>query len=497
MKKTLFIKNALILTVTSIVIRVLGIVFKVWLAGRVGSEGIGLYHLVFSVHLLAAAFASSGLPTAVTRLVTDALAGENQPRAARVLRRGISLAILLSLVGFCAVFFAADFIAGQLLGDARAADGLRVMCFSLPFMGISCILKAYFMARRRVSPNSVAVILEQALRILLCVVLINRIGTQDVGRSCTVVLLCDTVAEALSCGYMAWRFALDRRKLPKLEATGDGKETRELIRIAAPITGGRYLTTALRTLETAVVPRCLSVCLSDQQALSVFGAVKGMALPVLLFPSSLLNALSSLLLPEMAEAVAQNRPFVVKSAVRKTISTTWLLGVLFGYVFLFRGQGIGQLIYHDSLTGELIAQLAPLVPLMYLDSICDGILKGLDQQKYTFFTSTLDGVSRLALILLLVPTRGAVGFVAVMYISNLLTAVLHVGKLLKLTGLKPSFMHHLLLPMLSGGGTCLLLSRLLPGQDLWSLGLYGVGSCLLFLVMIRLLRIIDPADYLR
>ena len=74
LKKTIFIKNALILTASSLALRFFGIIFKVWLAQKIGSEGIGLYQLVFSVYVLATTFAISGTTTAVTRLVAEELA---------------------------------------------------------------------------------------------------------------------------------------------------------------------------------------------------------------------------------------------------------------------------------------------------------------------------------------------------------------------------------------------------------------------------------------
>ena len=71
MKKTLFIKNAAVLTLTSLAFRLAGIVFKVWLAKKIGADGIGLYGLVFSLYTVAAAGTASGLPVAVTRLVSE------------------------------------------------------------------------------------------------------------------------------------------------------------------------------------------------------------------------------------------------------------------------------------------------------------------------------------------------------------------------------------------------------------------------------------------
>ena len=89
LKKTLFIKNTMILTATSLLLRFAGIIFKVWLASLIGSEGIGLHQLVFSVYVLVSTFASSGIVTAVTKLTAEELAIGSKKGAAKILRRSI------------------------------------------------------------------------------------------------------------------------------------------------------------------------------------------------------------------------------------------------------------------------------------------------------------------------------------------------------------------------------------------------------------------------
>lgn len=111
MKKTLFIKNALILTASSLILRFVGIIFKVWLAALIGSEGIGLYQLIFSVYVLAATFATSGICTAVTRLVAEELALGSKKGTLKILRRAIEITLLIAAVSIAVVYFGAEFIA--------------------------------------------------------------------------------------------------------------------------------------------------------------------------------------------------------------------------------------------------------------------------------------------------------------------------------------------------------------------------------------------------
>ena len=111
MKKSSFVKNAAILTVTSLILRTVGIFFRIYMAGKLGAEGMGLYQLVFSIYVLAATFASAGICTAVTRLVTDELACGCPATVRRILRRAMLLSVCIGLASAAALALGADTIA--------------------------------------------------------------------------------------------------------------------------------------------------------------------------------------------------------------------------------------------------------------------------------------------------------------------------------------------------------------------------------------------------
>ena len=144
--KVIFIKNALILTVTGLIIRFIGMLFRVWLAGAIGAEGIGLYNQVFSFYMLASAFASTGINTAVTRMVSEELAMGNGRAIKHILRKCIAVTLTIAFSTAGVMFFGAEFIAGTIVGDPRAADSLKTLTISLPFIGMSSCFKGYFIA---------------------------------------------------------------------------------------------------------------------------------------------------------------------------------------------------------------------------------------------------------------------------------------------------------------------------------------------------------------
>ena len=452
MKKTVFIKNAAILTASALILRLAGIIFKIWIAKLIGSEGVGLYQLIFSFYMLAATFATSGISTAVTRLVAEELALGSKRGILKIFYRCVGIISILAAISLVTVFFAAEFIAETLIGDIRALSALKILSFSLPFMGISSCLRGYFIAVRRVTPNALSQIFEQGIRILLIFILVKKYIVKGLSAACAAVLFGDAAAELLACSLLFLVFLKDTNKLNTLtgRAYPNYGVTRKITHIALPITSGRYLNTALRTAENVLVPKNLArFPLSGANSLSQFGMIKGMALPILFFPSTLLNSISTLLIPEMSESAAKNRFGIVKASTERILKLTLLISFIVAAIFFVLGEEIGYLIYKSEDIGFLLKALSPIVPFMYLDSISDGILKGLDQQGFTFRTAVSDSVIRIILILLILPLCGMKGFIGIMYFSNFFTCVLNVKRLLKVTKAKLNFFYEIIFPLIS------------------------------------------------
>lgn len=499
MKKTVFIKNAMILTVSSLVLRFVGIFFKVWLAAKITSEGIGLYQLVFSVYMFASTFATSGICTAVTRIVSQELVIGDKATIKRVLTRCAQLSVIISAFSIVVLFFGAEFIAVNLLHQPSAKLSLKILGFSLPFMSICSCIKGYFIARRNAAPSSVSQLIEQAVRIAVIVPLILKYYFLGIEYACAIVILGDVVAEAVSCVYVYFRYKYDFKKLtiPPHSYRKPYKLLPVVSHIALPITSGKYLNSLLRMIENVLVPICLSNSVLQSNGISMFGMIKGMALPILFFPSTLLGAFSTLLLPEISEAAIKKRSNILNNIVYYIIKITSIVSFIFSSVFLVCGKNLGVLIYKSEDVGFLLCALFPIVPFMYLDAISDGILKGLDQQKFTFYTSISDSVIRILLILFLLKKFGIYGFIGIMYFSNFFTCFLNTKRLLKVCKIKPRLIENFFIPLCSAFFICLIIRLILSKLYLSNL-LYVILVCAFsipaYFAMLFLLKIISYDD---
>ncbi len=491
-----FLKNAVILTVTSLLLRTVGIFFRIYLSNQIGAEGMGLYQLIVSIYVLGSTFATSGISTAVTRLVADALACGTTDSVHCILRRSVLLSLLLGIASTAILYSGAEAISLYWIKDIRAVSALRVLSFSLPSMGVSSCLRGYFIARRRVAVSSRAQLLEQTVRIGIVCLLLRRFSIFGIGVACTAIMVGDTVAEWASCAFIAAGYAIDRRRLhrelPPRDAQRSVGIVKQILAIAAPITAGRYLNTVLRTVENILVPQSIARYTGSRETgLSQFGALKGMALPLIFFPASFLSAMATLLIPEISSANALHQSERIRNAVEKALRITLLSSILIGGLFTVFSGELGLLLYHSADVGLYLRVLAPLTPIMYTESIVDGILKGLNQQNSSLKYSVADSAIRIVLIVALVPCRGMGAFLFIMVISNVLTSFLNTHRLLKVTGMSVCWDRWIVRPIF---GICcativaltvthLPWASLLPGAWLTALGAFCLCGVYVLLIM--------------
>ena len=443
MAKGKFIKGALWLTLTGAALRAVGMAYRVYISSKLGEEGMGLYQLILSVYMLGSAFASAGVAIAVTRLVSAQTVTGGSTGVRRTMRFSLLWSMGMGGAVALVMFSGAPIIAVRMIGDVTAAAGLRVLSLGLPFMAASACFNGYFLGVGRVRFSCYAQIAEQAVRIGCVVLLMERVAST---HALSVVFFGNAVSEIAAVGLLFLFYLADVKKL-----SPGGENTRNIyarfLPIQLPIAAGRYITSGLHTAENLLVPIQLGKFSGRSAALSDFGALKGMALPLIMFPSSFLSSLAGLLVPEITAAAALHRHDQIKLLTRRTLLITFMFSVLMGGMFFRFAYPLADMIYGSESVGNILRRLAPVIPFMYLDCITDGLLKGIGQQMASLRYSTCDSLIRITLVFLLLSKTGLNGFLIVMVISNSSVALLGLRRLLKVTGCTAPWMQGVILPL--------------------------------------------------
>ena len=457
-------------------LRGLGMLLRVFISSRIGEEGMGVYQLISSAYFLFITLAHAGISATVTRRSAKKLSlGKS---AGGEVAAGVRLSLITGIFSALLMLVTAPPISRYWLADTRATYSLFTLSLSLPFVACCSVLSAYFTATRQVLYGCSAQLLEQVTRIAVSALAFYLTKSAPLGIMLSAVYFANTLSEAVSCLFLTAVYSKNKPPFAK-------RESMSLIaRQSMPIAASKLLSSALHTAENMLVPSALALyCGSRQAALADFGALKGMALPLMFFPFSFISALSTLLLPEIAQAGVTGGKSRTGALIDKTCSLTLTLSTLIAGLFFFNADLLGALIYKSERVSMIIRVLSPIIPFMYLDSICDGLLKGLNKQRQVLYNNCVDSGIRILLVLVTLRFTGIVGFLAIMVLSNILICMLNLRLLTKSAGLKIDFLRWFAVPFGCAGASAIVTNFLLPMcATLPKKLLWAAAFCLFFIV---------------
>lgn len=429
MQRRRLLYNTALLTGSSLLMSCIAMAFQVWLAGRIGSAGIGLYQLVISVTNLCATFAISGIRFASTRLVSEEIGGENPAGIRAAMGRCIAYGLFFGLAAAAILWLLAEPIGFLCIGDARTVMSLRISALSMPCVSLCSAVSGYFTACGRVWKPTLIHLFEQLAGIALVAYLLGISPAGDIEKNCAAVTFGRVAADIMSLILMLLAYRLDRKRHYGELAQGQ-KLTSRMLKIALPLAVSAYARSALSTLEHLLVPRGLrSAGYSADGALSGYGIIQGMVLPIVLFPSCIMSAVAELIVPELTAAQVQQENLTISRVSRRLIRLSLLFSSAVALFMFICADMLGIAVYSSNEAGYYIRILAPLIPIMYTDMTVDGCLKGLGQQVWSMGINILDALLGLLLVWQLLPRYALAAYIFVIYFTEIINFVLSAGRL--------------------------------------------------------------------
>ncbi|HWQ50586.1 MAG TPA: oligosaccharide flippase family protein [Terriglobales bacterium] len=433
-----FFVNTLIMTAAATAMRGLGVVFQSWLAGHIGAAGVGLYQLIMSVYMLAVTLGSAGVRLTATRLVVAAGCYEGRKGVKSAMRACCLYAAFCSTVAAGLLWSTATPVATRLLGDADTAVCLKILAASLPFLSISAAFSGYFIAMRRTLPHAAEQLFEQILKMALAMGGVALLQPATPQGACAIIVVGTAVGEAASLITLAVLYFADRRNFTAEGERGGGSALKRVLEIAVPDATGSVVRSILVTTEQLIIPAGLRASGSSATvALSTYGIITGMAMPVMTLPSVLLVSVSSLLVPEVAESFGRKRRRNTRYIIRRMTGIAFAFSCISAICLWYFAGELSWAVYHTDAVSSYIRLFAPLVPVMYLDTIVDGFLKGLGQQvrsmQYNIFTAIID----VAGLWLLLPEMGISAYILMTYLTRGINFTLSIQRAWKI-GVFPS-----------------------------------------------------------
>ena len=437
-----FFLNAVLLGATTVFMRSIAVIFNAYISGKIGAEGMGLYSLITGVYGFAVTLATSGISLAVVRLVSEELDRPDGSGVVTAMRKCVGYALVFGVSSFAILFFGARFISERILQDSRTYLSLRVFSVALPFIALSNVFAGYFNAVRRVYKSASASIAEQFVKIALTVMLLRALLPKGMEYGALSLVLGTAISEALSFSYLMVFYLLDKKKYVRAgRARPDPKMKERMLRISFPIALSSYLRSGLVTVQHILIPVGLRKHGTDYStALASYGTIHGMVFPLILFPSAVCATFAGLIVPELSELAAKygtvrkNRHICY--IVQRALGLATVFGIGTAGILICFAEPLGILVYKSAEAAKYIRIFAPLVPVMYLDTTVDGMLKGLGQQLHSMFYNIIDASLSVFLVWSLMPKIGLTGYVICVFVTEIINLAFSLTRLLTVTEAK-------------------------------------------------------------
>lgn len=507
MKQESLLLSTILLTISSLLVRTIGMVSMVFLSKYIGSEGLGIYELTMSLYMTALVFAYAGISTSVSRLVAEELGKNKSGNVSLIMRVAFSIALTVSVIVSILLFFNAKWLTLHFVHDTTATTALRFLAISIPFSACSSCFKGYFYATRKTIYPASSDILEQIVKLILIIFLIKTYSPYGLSYTYGAVGLGLATGEVISWSYLCSLFIIEVRRnafkhVTSTKPTLTIKEvSKKFLNILLPIAMISYIGHIFLSVENILIPAGFKRYNEPfSSSMSLYGMVRGMVLPILFFPSAFLTAFSTTLIPEIAKSNTLGQHARVKLTCKRVLQLTFILSLLVVAIFLTYGDELGFVIYKSNELGPLLKSLTIIIPFIYAEVIADGVLKGVNEQVSCLKYSLLDSALRIVLIYFLLPIKGAHALVAIMIISCIFTSTLSFNRLLHVIALRFDLTNWLLKPAIAAGFACTY-SRLIVSYCFkYSLGLttkvfLGIAfSCIIYFPLLLLIHAINQSD---
>ena len=434
MKKENLILGTLILTVATTITRIVGFVFRIYLANVLGAEGIGLYQLILSFYMLMVTLSTSGIRIAVSRLMSEELALHHYSNAKRVLNQSILLSLFTGFFAAFLMYYFANYVGVNILKDERTVLSLLYLVPSLPLIAVSSCYKGYFYAVGKVTKPASAQVLEQIIRVFVIFSIMNYYLPKGLGYGCAAVSIGMTIEEIFSFIYIWFLYVFERKPYSNKSKTKSDNMIFKILGIAVPLSATAYVNSILRMVENILIPsRLILYGTSTINAMSLYGMIKGMVLPLLFFPSSFLTSLASILIPSVAGDNAISNEKKVTYTLSKVLHFTTLSGILVVSIFLCFPNEIGMAVYNDTQVGIMLKIISFVCPFMYLNMVISSMLNALGEQVSSFKINIIESVVKISIIYFLIPIYGFNAYLFALFITTLLNTILYLIRLLQVS----------------------------------------------------------------
>lgn len=415
-----FVGGIIILTVSNLLVKVTGLLFKIPMNYIMGDTGMGYYNSAYSIYTLFYMLSTSGLPVAISVTVSEKRAQGKIGSAKKVFHLALAVFAAIGLLAFALMFFASDKLA-LLISSELSAMSVAAAAPTILFVCVSGAYRGYFQGCGNMMPTAVSQLIEAIGKLLIgiaCALYAIRMGAEiHVVAAYAVFGL--TAGSFVGMLYLVITgFVRGDRDLVtehEIDYTSDktGSIFRRFLAISIPVTLSASVMSLTNTLDTAMIQRILILSgMTAEEATSAYGNYTSLAVPLFNLPPVLIYPIAYSLVPVVAAAAGDGKFEAARDKIRVSLKYALIIGLPCAMGLSALSDPILCLLYNDTsahAAAMLLTLLAPSSLLVCILAITNSVLQGCGKEKMPVISMLAGGGVKLLSGMLLIKLCGISG----------------------------------------------------------------------------------------
>ena len=453
----LFFSGVLVLTITNLLVKVIGLMFKIPMNHIVGDEGMGYYNSAYTFYTYLYMVSTAGLPTAISIMISDSRANRQIKQVKRIYHIAMLLFIVIGILSTMIMFFGAGLMSSA-IGAEPTKYSIMAIAPTLLFICISSALRGYFQGYQQMIPTAISQFLEAACKLGIGV----AFALYAINQGFEIYIVAAYATVGLTSGALLSMMVMvisklffkekqyDAQFIGELgendEITPVGALLKKLIIIALPITISASVMSLTNLIDAAIVQRLLQTTgLSQVAATELYGNYTSLAVPMFNLPPVLIYPISYSIVPLLAAARKQGDTERCRVVSESSLKVSMIVGIPCGLGLAALSEPILNLFYKQSsvqLASPLLTLLGPSTAFICILSVSNAILQSAGFERKPLVSMLAGAFVKIVTNFFLIQFIGMKGTPISTFLCYLTVTVLnlyfirkHVGVMPKLSGL--------------------------------------------------------------
>lgn len=414
-KKQSFVQGIITLMFSQIIIKILGLIYKLYLTNKTGFGDIGnaICSSGFQIYALLLTISSIGVPNAVAKLTSEKFSVGDEYGANRILKIAFSM---FTIIGFCCslfLFICSKYIANNILQIPEAEMTLLVLAPSIFFESIISVFRGFFNAKENMKPTANSQSIEQVSKTILTILLVEFISYWAFSLSNKTELMAaganisTTISTFIGTMYLFFCYKEEKKYIRKNASKYKEERIITIIKriliVAMPMTITAILGGINKNIDSVTVVRGLKNFLTAQEAKNQYGILSGKVETLITLPMSFNIALTTALVPTIAAAKAKKSVNSVENKIKFSLLLTVLIGLPSSVGMIIFAKPILNLLFPNANSGAFIFQISSIsILFILLNQTITGILQGAGKQFVPVLSLFVGVIAKLIINLCLV-----------------------------------------------------------------------------------------------